>query len=108
MTTKDETENIIRMSELIKIGCKQKKSCGNNWYRVASKNEYIKLMKMIGFTDYRITWISRSHIYLPMNVLGWKDIYKNNINRYKMIVYGNLKWILGMNVDLIKIILEYI
>ena len=43
-----------------------------------------------------------------MKYLGWKDIYKKNINRYKMIVYGNLKWILGMNVDLINIILEYI
>jgi hypothetical protein len=103
-----EKENIIRMAELIKVGCKEKKSGGNNWYEVASKNEYISLMKLIGFTHHRITWISRSHIYMPMKYLGWKDIYKKNINRYKMIAYGNLKWILQMNVDLINIILEYI
>ena len=25
-----EKENIIRMAELIKVGCKEKKACGNN------------------------------------------------------------------------------
>ena len=103
-----EKRNIHRMAELILVGCKEKKSYGSNWKKIATKEKHIQLMKDIGFTHYKDTWISRSHTYMAMRILGWNDVKNKSINLYKMVIYGHLKWIVGMNTDLIKLILEYL
>ena len=104
----NDKKNILRMAELMKIGCKEKKSKGNNWKSVSTKEKHIKLMKDIGFVSYTDTWISCGHTHMALEVLGWKDVRKNSINRNKMVAYGYLKWIMRMNPDLVNLIIKFL
>jgi hypothetical protein len=87
--------SLEKMAELIPIGCKEKKSKGDNYLSITRKDTHILIMETIGF-DTDESWISRSHVGMAMKLvnleLGWKDIIKNSIDFDRMIVYGKLKW----------------
>ncbi len=101
-----EKNQIRRMAELIKIGCIEKKTKGSNYMYLTSKPSHKRIMETIGFDDYN-TWISRNWVSMAIKIVGWNDITKRCYYK-KMILYGYLKWMLGLNTDIIKLILEYL
>ena len=108
-------KSLERMAELIPIGCKQKKTKGDNYLQVTRKDTHILIMETIGFPfideeDNWTNWISRSDVGKAMKLvnlkLGWKDILKNEIDFDRMIVYGKLKWIYKKDEEEIQKILD--
>ena len=101
-----EKNQLRRMAELIKIGCIEKKTKGSNYMYLTAKPNHMRIMKTIGFDEHN-NWISRSWCCMAIKIVGWNDIMKRCYYK-KMIVYGYLKWMLGLNKDIIKLILEYL
>lgn len=98
----EQKKTLYRIAELISIGCIEKKSKGTNYYAITSKNVIMEILKNIGFTDEKDFWISRDWGHIPMKILKWNDINKFKINKKKMITYGYLVWILGLNKEISK------
>ena len=106
--SKREQISISRMAELIKVGCSEKKTKGSNYYVVSSKKNHSDIMKNIGFTHMEDVWISNSWRDMSMKLTGWSDIKKRNINYNKMVIYGRLTWVIGLDKNIVNIILSYL
>jgi hypothetical protein len=98
---------LYRMSRLIKIGCIEKKTDGNNYITITRKMCFGFIMKLIGFTNEKDTWISRDWLNIPMRILKWKDIKRNKIHLDKMILFGVLSFKLNIPSCIATIIMDY-
>jgi hypothetical protein len=108
-----QKKSLTRMSELISICCKEKKSKGSNYQQIINKNNHRNIMTSFGFTDEYDIWVSNSWRHIPLLILGWNDIKTLNDKKIKhttriMIIYGCLRWELNIPKVICKIIADYI
>jgi len=106
--SEDQKTALHRMAKLIKVGCVEKKSKGQNFIFVSYKKYHRYIMETIGFTDEKDVWISRSWARIPLKILKWKDIKCRDINYQYMITYGVLHFMLNIPDPLVHIVLKYI
>ena len=103
-----QKNGLKKMAELVKIGCSEKKTKGVNYLYVTAKRCHIRMMNDIGFLKYPECWISSSCSHIAMKIIGWKDIKLKRIYYDKMVMYGILKWKLGIITPITNIILSYL
>jgi hypothetical protein len=113
LITDRQKQSLTRMSELVSIFCKQKKTKGYNYQVITFKRKHMEIMINCGFDDIEDIWVSNSWHKIPMLILGWNDILKLNENKlcdttYKMSLYGYLRWKINIPKGICKIIIDYI
>ena len=104
----DEKQKYCMMADIIKFGCTQKKTRGNNYENNFYGARQEKLMQDIFGKENCEKYVIRKSYEIPLEILGWRDIIKHKIYYGKMVAYGVLVYKLGIPKELVKIIIGYI
>lgn len=96
------------MADIIKFGCTQKKTRGDNYKNNFHEARQEKFMEHIFGKGENQKYIIRKSYEIPLEILGWRDVIKHKIYYGKMVAYGVLVYKLNIPKELVKIIIGYI